>query len=405
MSRPDATSAALGAVLRRIHFAGPDDLPALARAAGRELGAEDTVVYLVDYDQVSLMPLANADERVLPVEGTVAGRAFSEIAVMSVNGHDRLTVWAPLLDGTQRLGVLEYRFPADTVPDEALLDGCRSVMSLMGEVVLTRGKYGDLIEKTRRRKPMSLAAELQWSQLPPLTFVTPRVAIAGVLVPTEEVAGDSFDYAINGNAAQIAIVDAMGHGLDATLTSAVAVGQLRNCRRRNLDLVDTVTEMNESIRDRFGPERFVTAVVGDLDTVTGSWTWVNCGHPAALLVRGGRVVKRLDVAVNPPLGLIEGVPEVGSERLEPSDRLVLYTDGVTEARDQSGKFFGVDRLIDFVTRHSAAGRPAAETLRRLNLAILEHQTGVLQDDATTVLVEWLSDEPLRSRVDVTQQAR
>jgi serine phosphatase RsbU (regulator of sigma subunit) len=81
---------------------------------------------------------------------------------------------------------------------------------------------------------------------------------------------------------------------------------------------------------------------------------------------------------------------------------LLYTDGVTDTRDASGDFFGADRLVDFLTRQSAAGRPAAETLRRLNLAILRHQAGPLQDDASTVLVEWLSDEPLRSRIAVIE---
>ncbi len=399
MTSPEAIAAALGVLLHRVHFAGPDDLPDMARAAGEELGAEDTVLYLVDYDQTVMVPLSaeKVDRRVLQVEGTVAGRAFSEITFMSVSGPEHLTVWGPLLDGTDRFGVLEFRFPAGLVADDDLLEGCRLVSALLAEVVITRTSYGDLIEITRRRKPMTLSAELQWRQLPPLTFVTPRLAIAGVLAPTEEVAGDSFDYAMNGVTAHVAIFDAMGHGLDATLMSAIAVGQLRNSRRRSREPLDTAMDINRAITERFGPDRFVTGIVGQLDTITGVWTWVNCGHPPSLVVRGGRVVKELDTPVNPPFGLLSELPDVSTERLEPGDRLVLYTDGVTEARDSTGNFFGVERLVDFVTRESAAGRPAAETLRRLNLAILQHQAGVLQDDATTVLVEWLSTEPLRSR--------
>jgi hypothetical protein len=328
-------------MLARVHFAGPDDLPELARSAGRDIGAEDTVIYLVDYDQVALIPLAaqSASERVMQVEGTMAGRAFSEITLMSVNGHDGLVVWGPLLDGTDRFGVLEFRFPAGTRADETLFDGCRSIGSLMGEFVVTRSTYGDLIEQTRRRKPMSLPAELQWRQLPPLTFVTPRVAIAGVLVPTDEVAGDSFDYAVNGALAHVAIVDAMGHGLDATLMSAIAIGQLRNSRRRNNDLLETTVAMDRAIAERFGPDKFVTGIVGHLDTNTGVWTWVNCGHPPSLVVRGGRVVKELDLPVNPPLGLLSGDPDVSSERLEPGDR---HRDlgGRAAADDRSGALRG-----------------------------------------------------------------
>jgi serine phosphatase RsbU (regulator of sigma subunit) len=86
---------------------------------------------------------------------------------------------------------------------------------------------------------------------------------------------------------------------------------------------------------------------------------------------------------------------VCEERLEPGDQLLLYTDGVIEARDSEGEFFGVARLVDLVTREAAAGRTAAETMRRLNLAILAHQEGFLQDDATTLMVEWSSTDAQR----------
>ena len=119
--------------------------------------------------------------------------------------------------------------------------------------------------------------------------------------------------------------------------------------------------------------------------------------PAALLVRGGRVVKELDAVVGVPLGL--GMLEAAwswARSASSGDRPPLYTDGVVEARNAEGVFFGVERLAELVIREDAARRPAAETLRRLNHAILAHQDGALQDDATTVLVEWLTDQPDRS---------
>jgi serine phosphatase RsbU (regulator of sigma subunit) len=73
--------------------------------------------------------------------------------------------------------------------------------------------------------------------------------------------------------------------------------------------------------------------------------------------------------------------------------LLLYTDGITEARDARGRFFGTDRLIDFAERSGADGLPAPETLRRLAHAVLEHQRGLLQDDATLLMVDWRPRNP------------
>jgi serine phosphatase RsbU (regulator of sigma subunit) len=97
-----------------------------------------------------------------------------------------------------------------------------------------------------------------------------------------------------------------------------------------------------------------------------------------------------------PLGLgtvFDDTREVSRESLEPGDRVLLYSDGVVEARDGTGAFFGVDRLADFVSREAGAEMPAPETMRRLMHAILEHQEGALQDDATTMLVEWRGGVP------------
>jgi serine phosphatase RsbU (regulator of sigma subunit) len=82
-----------------------------------------------------------------------------------------------------------------------------------------------------------------------------------------------------------------------------------------------------------------------------------------------------------------------TERLEPRDRVLLYTDGVTEGRASDGTLFGLQRLADFIIRHSSALLPAPETMRRLNHAIVEYQQGRLRDDATAVLIEWQPDRP------------
>jgi serine phosphatase RsbU (regulator of sigma subunit) len=106
------------------------------------------------------------------------------------------------------------------------------------------------------------------------------------------------------------------------------------------------------------------------------------------------VVKQLDRGRRLPFGL--GSPEltVGEEVLQPGDWLVLYTDGVTEARDPSGNWFGEARLVEFLRRAAAADQPPPETVRRLTRAVLTHQRGVLQDDASILLASWGRDRAL-----------
>jgi serine phosphatase RsbU (regulator of sigma subunit) len=167
----------------------------------------------------------------------------------------------------------------------------------------------------------------------------------------------------------------------------VAVAAYRNSRRRGLKLAETVAAVDEAIGARFGPERFVTGVLAELDLASGCFRWFRAGHPAPLLLRGSKVVKSLWGDTGLPLGL--GSPgDEAEESLEPGDQVVFFTDGVIEARSPDGTFFGADRLADMVSRASAGGNALPETLRRLMHSILDHQAGDLQDDATAVLVEW-----------------
>jgi serine phosphatase RsbU (regulator of sigma subunit) len=397
---PETAGDPLRFLLAHSNLLSEDDIPELVKRAVALLGASDAVIYLIDMSQsklVSMFPNRPDRERVLSVEGTLPGKAFTDISQQERRTVDDLTLWGPLLDGTERLGVLQltFRLKAGDSESPDLRIEFHYLCALLAEMLVARRQYGDVIARTRRLLPMQLPAEMQWNILPPLTFGTPRIVISGTVEPAYEVGGDSFDYAVTGRTAHLAIFDAVGHGLAATLLAAVTVGVFRNARRSGLDLGDTVRSIDKWLTAQFGWETFVTGVIAELDIVTGHYRWINAGHPPALLLRDGRVVKALDAKGSLPLGLGIDRATVADERLQPGDRLLLYSDGVVEARDARGGFFGTHRLADFVGRAAAAGLPAPETLRRLNRAILEHQEGNLQDDATTLLVEWLGDAPQR----------
>jgi serine phosphatase RsbU (regulator of sigma subunit) len=236
---------------------------------------------------------------------------------------------------------------------------------------------------------MSLVAEMQWGLLPPLTYVTPKVVISALLEPAYEVAGDAFDYAVNGDTAHIAIIDPVGHDLTASVLAAVALGSYRHSRRARLGLTGSHAAMGAVIASQFGGERFVTGQLGELDCSTGRLRWLNAGHPPPLLVRGAKVVGALMCSPTPPFGIGEVVDvEIGTAALEPGDRVLFFTDGCVEGRNAAGEPFGDDRLADLLTRQTLAGRGAAETVRRLSQAVLAHQGNEPRDDATMVFLEW-----------------
>jgi hypothetical protein len=382
----DPSSDPVGDLLLDAQFAVPDAVPGILAEHARRAGAIDAVIFLVDYEQRVLSPLPRPDGaqgQAVAVEGTLAGWAFS--TMNSQWSGDAGLLWVPLIEGNERLGVVGYTLPGG-VKDE-VVEMIVKLTALAAELIVSKSKYGDFFEYHRRRQPMSIASELAWQLLPPLTFGSDRVVITGALAPAYDLGGDTFDYAVDAETARIAVFDAMGHGLEAGLLATVAVAAYRNSRRRQFDLGETARAVDQAVRARFGSERFVTAVLAELDLASGRFCWIRAGHPAPLLLRGSKVVKTLSGDGGLPLGLGDPGKET-EESLEPGDQVVFFTDGVTEARSPDGTFFGTDRLADLVSRTSAGGQPPPETLRRLMHSILDHQAGDLQDDATAVLVEW-----------------
>ena len=98
-------------------------------------------------------------------------------------------------------------------PEAALSVWLRRLASIVGHLLALRTRYGDSIVIATRTAEIGLAAEIQWGLLPPLTFASSQVSIAGLLEPAYDVAGDSVDYAVDPDLVRVAIFDGMGHGL------------------------------------------------------------------------------------------------------------------------------------------------------------------------------------------------
>jgi len=146
--------------------------------------------------------------------------------------------------------------------------------------------------------------------------------------------------------------------------------------------------MDSAIADQFGPERFVTAQMARLDVSSGLLQWVNAGHPAPLLLRGGRVVDALESQTTLPVG-VGGAKPIATERvLRRGDRVLFFTDGLVEEHKRGGDEFGETRLRELIERAEHDGGPVQETVRRLSRALMLERGGATTDDATLLLVEW-----------------
>lgn len=384
---------AIRRLLSQGHQARPEDLPLALTDVAPLLDATEITVLLADYGQIALRPLRGPDrnpasERALPIDGTVPGRTFSTGRVLQAGDNDDVQMFLPLLNGAERLGVLQVRAKAE--PDDQLRRDLATVAALVAELVASRRHYGDAIENTRRRYPMQIAAEIIWNQLPPLTFATTDAVVTAVLEPCYDVGGDAFDYAINGDVLHVALFDTVGHGISASALTTLTLNTYRNARRCGLPLTDTYRSIDKWIGAQY-PGAFVTAILAELDGTTGVYRRICAGHPAELLLRDRKAIRDLPTPTAMPLGLgylRDRPPIVTEDALQPGDTMLLFTDGVIEARSAEGELFGRDRLADFVSKALADRLPAAETMRRLIHAILAHQHEELQDDATAALLQW-----------------
>ncbi|OOC53832.1 MULTISPECIES: PP2C family protein-serine/threonine phosphatase [Nocardiopsis] len=374
-------------LVRAGHLATFEELPSLIakKAEGAELS--QARVYLADHQQQVLREFtgvgldAHEGGEALSVNDSLAGQAYVTGVTVRVEGEHRY--WVPVLEGAQRLGVMHVGYAGD--PDRSAM---RDLASMVALLVIAKRSNSDSYARLVRTKPMSVSAEMQWTLMPPGTFADSRVTISAATEPAYDNAGDAFDYAVAGEVAHLAMFDAMGHDTAAGLIANLAVGAFRNERRKGTELAQMCRGVEETLIQEFVRTRFATAVLAELNMTTGELHWVNCGHLPPVLIRNNQV-RSLECEPSHPLGMDLGLPvTVCREQLEPGDRLLLYTDGIIEARDSQGREFGVERFVDFVIRHQADNMPVPETLRRLVHGVLEYHHGRFGDDATVLFCEW-----------------
>lgn len=375
----------LAGVLADARHLHPEDLGALLRQRGAPAGVMDPVVYIADRDQIQLTALDDRSAAAEPIEGSLAGRCYQRSEPILVDNDQDGHAWFPLTDGTSRVGVMRVRLdPSDT----SAIGRSADLASLAAYLLVAKAPLSDRLTRLLNAQPLTLAAEMRWAALPPLSFEEKRVAIGAMLQPAYEIAGDTIDYALDGDTLSVAIFDAIGHGLTASQLASTAVYAYRLGRLQRLPLEDLYRSIDDAVANQFGDESYVTAQLAILDLTAGSVRSICAGHPQPLLLRNRTAIHELQADTQLPLGLGHRDVAVTEQQLQPGDTLVYYSDGISEARAANGEEFGVERLKDFLVRAAASDLTPVETARRALHAVRAHHADQLADDATLALVNW-----------------
>jgi serine phosphatase RsbU (regulator of sigma subunit) len=411
----DATAARPGvsALLQDLDQAPPSELvDVCSRWLARHLSARACVVLLADYAEASLEPVAVDSEtaRIHPQDlvDSAAGAAYREQRrVITVVDHPgdaagvgaadggahgpAVVAFLPVSVRAERLGVLAVTLPGRAVGGREL-EVLEDVARVLGHVLTGARRYTDRFEMLRRRRELGLAAEIQWELLPSLAFEMPAFSIAGTVEPAYEIGGDNFDYAISAHRLTVAVSDAAGHGLRAALLASLSCTAMRNARRAHSSIVEQADAANRHLVDQFPGPEFVTGLVLEMNVNDGSATIINAGHPPPLLLRDG-AVSELVIPPELPFGLLASTRyPVHPITLQPGDRLLLLTDGITEAHRRGERQFGYQRLAALLADHRDLAPP--ELVRTVTRVVTESCNGELSDDATVVCLDWHPPQPL-----------
>jgi len=198
------------------------------------------------------------------------------------------------------------------------------------------------------------------------------------------IGGDLYDVVARAGNARLIVADVQGKGLAAVQTAAVVLAAFRESVYDEPDLAAIAAHIERSLDHQASNGRFVTAILAEITQEGAEIRLLNCGHPAPLLLSGGRGQLAEPLEASLPLGLGHLDPADRKEHtvpFGPGDRILFYTDGISEARDSSGVFYPVDRCAALLS-----GQEPRAALDRLYDDVLHHVGGHLHDDSAALLV-------------------
>jgi serine phosphatase RsbU (regulator of sigma subunit) len=311
-------------------------------------GDQDDTMYIIQFGLVAVVKGDLDDPVVLAHRG--AGDVFGEMALLDNQPRSASVI---ALDDVQLLCVrradFEELLKSDPAPAMRILTMISTRLRMADDI---RAAISRLEQKLARE--LEIAGQLQARLLPTEIPQLPGWEITATLIPARQTSGDYYDFIpLETGRLGIVVADVADKGAASALVMAVSRTLIHSFALYHPDAPDRVFEIaNERLLSDTTSDLFVTAFYGVLDPASGQLVYVNAGHnPGYLFKTNGTLEKLAKTGV--PLGMFKGVAwESRTIQIDAGDRLVLYTDGVTEACNPEQAEFQSGRLVEVVEKHA-----------------------------------------------------
>ncbi len=270
-----------------------------------------------------------------------------------------------------------------------IADANRKVYAALLELLYTKTTQM-VTERERLKSELAIAARIQSGSLPK-SFGQfskfPSVHISAEMKPAKEVAGDFYDvFRIDDHRLCFLIADVAGKGVPASLFMMLAKTHVRNYLLLDMPLAEVAELVNNRLNEDNEEELFVTAFLCVLDTDTDTVTYINAGHNKPFVSIQNGPFHMLDCKTDFVFGIMEDMMyREQIMKLEPGDRLFLYTDGVTEAFDPQENMFSDDGLAQALNRHIQDADQPEVMVRHIYRELEQFSAGAPQSDDITIV--------------------
>ncbi len=269
---------------------------------------------------------------------------------------------------------------------EELCDSFTYMQKELSEYIITL--KDTTVAKEKIESELRIAREIQMAMIPhifPPFPELPQIDVFAVLKSAKEVGGDLYDFfVIDGDKFCFAIGDVSGKGVPASLYMAVTRTLVRSISDKEFMPSSIVSSLNKSLSSNNESSMFVTFFLGVLDLKTGELSYCNAGHNPPFMIRNNGEVFMLEKTKFIPVGLFEDF-EYGeaSLRLEPGDKLFLYTDGVSEAENAGNVLYGEENILKVIQANLEAS--PRELIQCMEQDVAFHVNGYFQSDDITMM--------------------